>query len=255
MKGKKQIMVYYINNSNELYHYGVKGMQWGVRHDPERSGNGRSRSRMSTAKKVAIGVGVAAAVAGVTYAGIKTGKARQIAKGAARLARRGKSQSLSGYQLRKIGISTFEPSRVEINRGTSASAARQAYYQRHGKSFTSSNITKARKIQGYSNKNYTDLGRAYYKNDLAQRSYEKKLKTYKNMSDISKKFNNKSWSQGNEILGLRSGKEILTDDIIKARTRANRTTGAVQKAVNKAYSTRNYKRTRSINYRNLTRRH
>ena len=81
MKGKKQIMVYYMNNSNELYHYGVKGMKWGVRHDPERSSNGRSHKGMSTAKKVAIGIGVAAAVGGLAYVGIKTGKARQIKTG------------------------------------------------------------------------------------------------------------------------------------------------------------------------------
>lgn len=62
---------YYIGRPDELYHYGVKGMRWGVRHDPERSGNNRSsRKGMSTAKKVAIGVGVAAAVAGVTYVAV-----------------------------------------------------------------------------------------------------------------------------------------------------------------------------------------
>lgn len=77
-------MEYRICYPDELYHYGVKGMRWGVRHDPERSGNGRSnRKGMSTAKKVAIGVGVAAAVAGVAYVGIKTGKARQIKTGRA----------------------------------------------------------------------------------------------------------------------------------------------------------------------------
>ena len=49
-------------------------MKWGVRHDPERSGDGRTRKGMSTAKKVAIGVAVTAAVAGVSYAAIKTYK-------------------------------------------------------------------------------------------------------------------------------------------------------------------------------------
>lgn len=56
-----------------LYHYGIKGMKWGVRKDPIRSTNG-SRGKSSNARKIAIGVGVAAAVAGLTYASIKTGK-------------------------------------------------------------------------------------------------------------------------------------------------------------------------------------
>lgn len=229
---------FYYRHPDELYHYGVKGMKWGVRHDPERVGRrqsgGSSKKKMSTAKKVAIGVGVAAAVAGVTYAGIKTGKAKQIAKGAARLARRGKSKSLSGYQLRKMGISTFEPSRVEINRGTQASAARQAYYQRHGKSFVSSNITTKsmhRTLRGYSNKNYTNLGRAYYKSDLAQHRYSQKLANYK------------KYKEGNVM------------DVIGARQASDQRYHEVQEAVNKAYLTGNYKRTKSINYRNLTRRH
>ena len=64
--------------SNELSHHGVKGMKWGVRHDPERSGqrlNSSSRKKMSTAKKIAIGVGVAAAVAGATYMGVQISRA------------------------------------------------------------------------------------------------------------------------------------------------------------------------------------
>lgn len=240
-------MEYRIQKPDELYHYGVKGMKWGVRHDPERSGNGRSRSGMSTAKKVAIGVGVAAAVAGVTYAGIKTGKAKQIAKGAVRLARRGKSKSLSGYQLRKMGVSTFEPSRVEINRGTSASAARNAYAKRHGKSFGSSNITKARKIQGYSNKNYTDLGRSEYKLDRANKVYEKNLKKYKNWT-TSKFATDPTTKKAYE-----SGKNALSKQVFESRMDTNSARYDYQDALNRAYSKGNYKRTKSINYRNLTR--
>ena len=65
-------MNYRIIYKDELYHHGVKGMKWGVRKQPERSGSTKSGKGMSTAKKVAIGVAVAAAVGGVSYYAIKT---------------------------------------------------------------------------------------------------------------------------------------------------------------------------------------
>ena len=53
-------------------HYGVRGMKWGVRHEPERSSTSSGRKKMSTAKKMAIGMAIAASVGGVSYYAIKT---------------------------------------------------------------------------------------------------------------------------------------------------------------------------------------
>lgn len=75
-------MVYKIVKSNELYHFGVKGMKWGVRKQPEKAGTSRTRKSLSTAKKVAMGLAVAAAVGGVSYYAIKTHKYNKAAHAA-----------------------------------------------------------------------------------------------------------------------------------------------------------------------------
>ena len=63
----------------ELIHFGVKGMKWGVRKEQATSGLSRSTKneqfwtpeRKSTAKKVAIGVGALAVVAGAAFVAYK----------------------------------------------------------------------------------------------------------------------------------------------------------------------------------------
>lgn len=55
---------------NELYHYGVKGMKWGVRHDKERVvGKKSNNSKLSAKQKERLKLGLAAAGAVLVVAG------------------------------------------------------------------------------------------------------------------------------------------------------------------------------------------
>jgi hypothetical protein len=57
----------------ELVHYGVKGMKWGVRKSS--SSSGKAGKSMSTRKKVAIGAGTVALVAGSAFVAYKLNQA------------------------------------------------------------------------------------------------------------------------------------------------------------------------------------
>lgn len=61
---------YIIKYKDELQHFGVKGMRWGVRKASSKQSVKKNSNISSTAKKVAIGVAAAAAVAGVSYVAI-----------------------------------------------------------------------------------------------------------------------------------------------------------------------------------------
>jgi hypothetical protein len=61
----------------ELIHFGVRGMKWGVRKSQSSGSSGSASNKMSTKKKVAIGVGATVVVAGIvatTYILNKNGK-------------------------------------------------------------------------------------------------------------------------------------------------------------------------------------
>ena len=75
----------FLNHYEELKHFGIPGMKWGIRKDPERSGgSGNSRStsgskngngkQRTSKKKLALQVlGLAALYGGLAYGGAKFG--------------------------------------------------------------------------------------------------------------------------------------------------------------------------------------
>ncbi len=87
-------MYYYNDKNNELYHYGVKGMRWGVRKHRDSGGtlSGRSENRGSSkssrAKKVVGGALVG--IGGIKAAKYVSKNTKLIEKGA-RLAKRSKT--------------------------------------------------------------------------------------------------------------------------------------------------------------------
>lgn len=192
---------YIVIYPDELNHFGVKGMKWGVRKQQNYHTNNSSNKRHNFKKAAKIGAAVA--LTGIAaYGAYKYGPAL--------LSKNNKSYALSGQQLRKMGIATFEPDRIHISKspvtkiGQAREAAKSSFYNKHGKSFASSNITKSKKFNSYSNKNLTEIGRAERKIDFYTKAYDRKLKEFKQPS-----ANKESLTK--DIIRLR-------DDIGKART-------------------------------------
>jgi hypothetical protein len=81
-------MNYRIHYSDELYHYGVKGMKWGVRKEYVPKGRKKASGDQTTEKnrglsrgaKIAIGAATAAAIIGGSYYLYKTGKFDKLAE-------------------------------------------------------------------------------------------------------------------------------------------------------------------------------
>lgn len=73
--------MYNYNHGTYLMHHGVKGMKWGVRHDPERKGTGRKKKRKLTqaekydrAAKIAKVVAITAVAGLAVYGATKLGR-------------------------------------------------------------------------------------------------------------------------------------------------------------------------------------
>lgn len=151
---------YIIISPNELNHHGVKGMRWGVRKRlPLVSGNSRRQpapnqdiyqrkmQRRAKAKKVAKVGGVIALAALASYGAYKLSKNPQaLQKGKDFLNYKilKKSKPFTPAELKKMGISTFEPATFK---------PRQSM---HGKTLSGQNNKKFavpnKKLVGYSRK-------------------------------------------------------------------------------------------------------
>ena len=71
-------MDYYITSDGELYHYGVKGMKWGVRKEAppsDQQAKQKAKKRLSTGQKVAIGAAATAGILATAWAGYTVSKA------------------------------------------------------------------------------------------------------------------------------------------------------------------------------------
>lgn len=72
-------------NDNYLIHYGVKGMKWGVRHDPIATGNKKSSFTLSNKqkkilKRVAIGAAITGGILLASYGAVKVNDIRNYKK-------------------------------------------------------------------------------------------------------------------------------------------------------------------------------
>lgn len=82
-------MDYILTSNGELYHYGVKGMKWGVRrkkrdeNDVSEKRDRRTKKPLTTGQKVAIGAAVTAGILATAYGSYTVSKAygRQYARG------------------------------------------------------------------------------------------------------------------------------------------------------------------------------
>lgn len=168
---------FYFKQPDELYHYGIKGMKWGVRHDPERSGNGRGSSgsskKMSTAKKVAIGAAAVAAVAGVSYVAVKAHKKSVYNKAAQAAIQRALSSGHRTNGKMKVTRGLKDARMVKNVPGTSIPVPNPNY-------------GKARSLTGHSNRR-TRAGAAQYRGGFYSKKAANTKLSYDYMTNATNK--------------------------------------------------------------------
>ena len=197
-------MEYRIVKTDELYHYGVKGMKWGVRHDPERTGNGRQRKSMSTAKKVAIGVGVAVAVGGVSYVAIT--------KRNNRMARASVQRALKQHGKRTVangGTLWNENKRpMNIRRGPT-----QKYYEKGPHGLLNPRYRRKR-VTGHSGR-VTKAGAARHRQQFYSRQAQNAPLSWdymRNSGGTRRYYEEQANAAGNEILNKFKNQRVVTFD-------------------------------------------
>lgn len=159
-------------NNNELYHYGVKGMKWGVTHTKEQNSSEKNQNNKKIGKKITIGAAITAGLIAGSYGAYKLYNSRDIdryVKAGKELYRMGHNNELKNG-LNELVYSTIRKS--DFNK-----------YKSMNNNGTELKITSDKRIKIAGNKNAEKIYKDLLSNNKEFRSHYENVK-YKDFNGM-----------------------------------------------------------------------